>query len=157
MYGPRIQKSDVFNIINYVVFEVEKRALSPFPQPDTSELNQGMDSIAISSQNRRTADIPEYEGLLRLLSPTPTLQGEDDFQGTAFPMPSNTSPRDDSGFSRQHLVAPPGITSTASRTSKKSKRRRERRRSKKKSRKTIHPPCYPKSISIHFGSSHQRY
>ncbi|KAF3136588.1 hypothetical protein TWF594_007850 [Orbilia oligospora] len=165
VYGTLIRKSDVFDIINTVVFEIEKRALCPLPQSnDPGELSQKLDSVAISSRNGTvssnptipTADILEYQGFLRLLSPTPTLWEEDiqtaDFTTSESRIASKT-PASQEPLTRLYPAAP-GIPHTTSRISKKSKRRRRKSRRKQKgSQQATHLMPYPESLTIYFGNT----
>ncbi|KAK6536347.1 hypothetical protein TWF281_000586 [Arthrobotrys megalospora] len=68
-----MSKPDPFNIINSVVFEVEKESLSQIL--DSVVLPQNSDSDAFTIP---TAGVPEYQGFLRLLLPTPDLKSEED-------------------------------------------------------------------------------
>ncbi|KAF3216283.1 hypothetical protein TWF106_004298 [Orbilia oligospora] len=164
VYGTLIRKSDVFDIINTVVFEIEKRALCPLPQSDDpGELSQKLGSVAILSRNGTvssnpaipTADIPEYQGFLRLLSPTPTLW-EEDIQTADFTTPgpriTSETPASKEPLTRLYPAAP-GIPHTT-RISKKSKRRRRKsRRNQKGSQKATRLMPYPESLTIYFGNS----
>ncbi|KAF3186396.1 hypothetical protein TWF788_003261 [Orbilia oligospora] len=162
VYGTLIRKSDVFDIINTVVFEIEKR---PLKLDDPGELSQKLDSVAISSRNGTissnptipTAAIPEYQGFLRLLSPTPTLW-EEDIQAADFTTSESRRIASETLASQEPPTrlypAAPGIPHDTSRVSKKAKRRRRKnRRNQKRSQKATCLMSYPESLTIYFGNS----